>query len=579
MSKRLLTIAGATILVLASTVPFVLRIDDPFEGTELRTVLLELRGLDAALTSDVLELRLGIQRNYDLLTSRRREIEDRSKEFLARSSDLDDPARSRLHEAFSRFQLQLQDRARVLEVFPVDNATLNNSLRLLTATYERARAHLESQGRGASEVASRLEWIERQTLQYFANPSDALRESIQRELKETSALLGDTPGTASSMLGHARIVVDQKSLVDDQLRLLVETSGEPALIETCSVFEMEAHAAAKSTERHRAILSAICLLAVVLTCSIGAWSALRQNSALEREIRERVRIDQEARKLEAELRQAQKLESLGQLAAGVAHEINTPVQFVSDSVHFVRDAVTDLAALLTQYKDLKRAVEAGTATVKAAVALAAAEEDADLEYLLENVPKALERSLEGIDRVATIVRSLKEFAHPEQKEMAPVDLNQAIRSTLTIARNEYKYVADVETDFGELPPVVCNGGNVNQVVLNILVNAAHAITEIVNATGVRGRIVVKTRSEQDTVVIWISDTGGGIPDSVRDRIFDPFFTTKEVGKGTGQGLAIARSVVVDKHGGSLTFETQVGEGTTFCIRLPLAGSSSLSAAA
>jgi signal transduction histidine kinase len=166
---------------------------------------------------------------------------------------------------------------------------------------------------------------------------------------------------------------------------------------------------------------------------------------------------------------------------------------------------------------------------------------------------------------------MKEFAHPDQKEKAPADLNQAIQSTLTIAKNEYKYVAELETELGELPAVNCLIGSVNQVVLNIVVNAAHAIGDVVKGTENRGRIRVATRVEGNCALIAISDTGGGIPDHVRERIFDPFFTTKEVGKGTGQGLAIARSVVVDQHGGSLTFETELGKGTTFFIRLPIAG--------
>jgi len=177
------------------------------------------------------------------------------------------------------------------------------------------------------------------------------------------------------------------------------------------------------------------------------------------------------------------------------------------------------------------------------------------------------------------VRSMKEFAHPDRKEMTQVDINQAIRSTLIIASNEYKYVAEVETGFSEIPPVNCYAGEINQVVLNLIVNAAHAIGDVVKGTPAKGKITVATRSHEDFVEIAIADTGKGIPVDVRSRIFDPFFTTKEVGKGTGQGLAIARSVVVDKHGGTLTFETEVGKGTTFFIRLPIAGADSSSAAA
>jgi len=275
--------------------------------------------------------------------------------------------------------------------------------------------------------------------------------------------------------------------------------------------------------------------------------------------------------LELELRQAQKLESVGRLAAGVAHEINTPIQFVSDSVTFVRDAFSDLKVLVGKYRASNRSILAGRPSGESAREAEQAEETADLEYALTHVPAALERSLEGLDRVATIVASMKEFAHPDQRQMSAIDLNQAIRSTLTISLNEYKYVADVETDLRELPVVTCHPGEINQAILNIVVNAAHAISDVVGKDGRKGRIRVATRRDGDFAVLSISDTGGGIPVAIRDKIFEPFFTTKEVGRGTGQGLAIARSVVVDKHGGELTFETEAGRGTTFFVRIPIAG--------
>ena len=206
-------------------------------------------------------------------------------------------------------------------------------------------------------------------------------------------------------------------------------------------------------------------------------------------------------------------------------------------------------------------------------------------YLSERHAEALAHLLYGINEAGgfvqltgevgtgktTIVRSLKEFAHPDPKEKTRVDLNHAIRSTLTIARNEYKYVADLETDLAPLPTVLCHAGDVNQAVLNLVVNAAHAIADAVKGSSRRGRIRVRTRVEGDAVVIAVEDDGTGIPDAVRDRIFEPFFTTKEVGRGTGQGLAIARAVVVGKHGGAITFETEPGKGTTFFVRLPVDG--------
>jgi len=282
----------------------------------------------------------------------------------------------------------------------------------------------------------------------------------------------------------------------------------------------------------------------------------------------------EARSAQAELADAQRLAAVGTLAAGVAHEINTPVQFVSDSIHFLRDAVGDVFGLIEALRAVKSAAEEGAdpALLRAALEQAEqAEEQADLAYLLEHMPKACERSIDGLERVATIVRSMKEFAHPAQKEMAPADLNRAITSTLTVARNEYKYVAALELELGVLPPVTCHLNEINQVVLNIVVNAAHAIADLVKGTENKGRITIRTMRDGPHAVIAISDTGGGIPLHAQPHIFEPFYTTKEVGRGTGQGLSMAWSAIKERHAGELSFETRPSEGTTFIIKLPIAG--------
>lgn len=272
----------------------------------------------------------------------------------------------------------------------------------------------------------------------------------------------------------------------------------------------------------------------------------------------------------ARLVQEEKLTSVGRLASGIAHEINTPVQFVNDNIVFIRDAMKDLTTLIEKYQQWHRILHDGRPWSEAAAEIAKAEQDADLPYIVENFPAAIQSSLDGLARVATIVRSVKEFAHPDQSEVTSVDLNRAIENTLTIARGEYKYVADVKMELGNLPPVACCASELNQAILNIIVNAAHAIADVVKNTGQRGAITIRTQHEGASVVISIADSGGGISREIRDKIYDPFFTTKEVGRGTGQGLAIARSVIVDKHGGELSFETVLGKGTTFFIRIPVA---------
>jgi len=273
-------------------------------------------------------------------------------------------------------------------------------------------------------------------------------------------------------------------------------------------------------------------------------------------------------KLEAELRQAHKLESMGRLAAGVAHEINTPVQFVSDSVHFVKRAADDTFALLASAQSALHRVAAGASAEEEAVALEARAESIDLAFVQQQVPRALDLALDGLSRVTTIVRSMKEFAYPHTAFMAEADLNQAVRSTLTIARGEYKMYADLETQFGELPRVCCHVGDINQVVLNLVVNAAHAIAA--KKSDDKGTIRVRTEHDGEHVTISVADTGVGIPEHLTEQVYDPFFTTKDIGKGTGQGLSLARTIVVERHGGQLWFESKLGEGTTFFVRLPVA---------
>jgi signal transduction histidine kinase len=274
------------------------------------------------------------------------------------------------------------------------------------------------------------------------------------------------------------------------------------------------------------------------------------------------------KRLELELQSSQRLEAVGHLAAGIAHEINTPIQFVGDNLHFIQGAFADHQAVIRRYGQLHQSVLAGDVPRTVLEDLEKAMETADLEYLDAEIPKALEQSLGGVERIATIVRAMKAFAHPGQKEKLAADLNEALSDTLTVARNELKYVADVETDFGDLPPVVCHLADLNQVFLNLLVNAAHAIGTVMKVSGVKGCIRVKTRLDGDHVTVSISDTGCGIPEAIRTRVFDQFFTTKEVGRGTGQGLALARGIVVEKHGGRITFEPNPPQGTTFLVSVP-----------
>lgn len=272
-----------------------------------------------------------------------------------------------------------------------------------------------------------------------------------------------------------------------------------------------------------------------------------------------------------------KMEAIGQLAAGIAHEINTPIQYIGDNTRFLKNSFEDMLQVLHRYNTLMLDYRAGELNEDKIAELEEFIEEMDLEFIMDEIPPAIEQSLEGISRVSEIVLAMKEFSHPGEKEMAPIDINHAISSTITVSRNEWKYCASIETDFAtDLPPVPCLAGEINQVFLNLILNATHSIQEkIGDAPKEKGTIFFMTRRDDDFITIRISDTGNGIPKHIQDKIFDPFFTTKGVGKGTGQGLAIARSVIVDKHQGKLDFSSDVGAGTVFVISLPLERDDSL----
>jgi two-component system, NtrC family, sensor kinase len=291
------------------------------------------------------------------------------------------------------------------------------------------------------------------------------------------------------------------------------------------------------------------------------------------------------RQTQAKLLQAQKLEAIGQLAAGIAHEVNTPAQYVTDNVTFLQRAFAKLGRVIDAHAKVSDAVRRGDAGVDALEALDATLETSKLEYLQQQVPRAIQQSLEGLGQVSSIVKAMKEFSHPSGGEKQPVDIHDVIESTSLVAKNEWKYVADLELRFDwTLPPVLVLRNELSQVLLNLIINAAHAIAgNLKEGATEKGKITISTRAVGDVVEVRIKDTGDGIPSAVQPHIFEPFFTTKEVGKGTGQGLSICYSVVVDRHQGSIEFETEEGTGTTFVVCLPalreetVAGASEVSA--
>ncbi len=283
----------------------------------------------------------------------------------------------------------------------------------------------------------------------------------------------------------------------------------------------------------------------------------KANRALETQIEERERM-------EGELRMAQKLESIGQLAAGIAHEINTPAQYVGDNIRFLSSSWDDLESVMQAWETDMENDSRDNKSIREAW------NKADVPFLRDEVPVALREATSGVDQIAQIVRAMKEFSHPGDESLRPIDINHTIENIVTVARNEWKYVADIDFDFDvNIPSVPCNVSGLNQVILNLIVNAAQAIAD--NAeNGEKGVISIQTRQDADWVRVVIEDNGPGIPESIRSRVFDPFFTTKEVGSGTGQGLAIAYRIVTEQHRGSISVTPGSDDrGARFTIELPV----------
>jgi signal transduction histidine kinase len=288
---------------------------------------------------------------------------------------------------------------------------------------------------------------------------------------------------------------------------------------------------------------------------------------------EQHKLLRENQRIEKQLMQSQRMEAIGQLAAGIAHEINTPTQYIGDNARFLQGAFADLDGLLESVKKLLEAERTGSVSDKLLDEVENQFREADFDYLNREIPLAIRQSLEGIDHVTNIVGAMKEFSYPGNGEQQAVDLGHIIEGAITLCRSEWKYVAEVVTDFDpELPSVRCMPTDINRVVLNLVVNAAHAIAEAAgNGTTEKGTITIRTIYDEPYAEIRVEDNGAGIPDKIRSRVFDLFFTTKDVGVGTGQGLAITHAIVAEKHGGTICFESEVGRGTTFIVRLPIRG--------
>ena len=358
-------------------------------------------------------------------------------------------------------------------------------------------------------------------------------------------------------------VTDLKSL--DELGL---TLKDYSLYEPTTYFLMLTEAQRSSLEKSACVQQQLTELNDSLTRRVERRTE-RLSEINEELIASQTKLREEMRQreeMEIELRLAQEREALGLLSAGIAHEINTPIQFIGDSLSFIQDAADDLRQAARQVTDL---LDLKNPEIKQK--LLSINENYDLEYLIDRVPESIERAISGVNRVSSIVKSMKAFSHHDVSVKNFANINEAIENTLIVTRNEYKMVAKMETHLGDIPELYCSVGDLNQVFLNLIVNAAQAITQRFNddKNTTLGKITITTRKIANQLVIVIADNGCGIPSTIIERIFDPFFTTKSIGKGSGQGLALCHRVVVNQHGGKIKVDSTPGQGAEFRIYLPI----------
>jgi signal transduction histidine kinase len=538
---------------------------------DLAVALQKLTRSQNDLAEEVLRLRQNPIHHYDGVV----EIQRRAKEAEARIEALlrtaiADPE---LRRAYRSYLAAAQAQRDSVEQFKSMQSLDRNSRRYLSVL---ASSIVSAAGAPVRQdaIAEEIDQIVVDSLAALLNssPDQTLLERIADLAVRIESRGLDDSGGVRVFLDHAAFALRNLQTLERVTQTILEHEARLSIDALRVAHEETLAASLKTADTQRVVLMAIVmgfgLLIVSAHLRLRATNAAlaSRNEGLEEEIRHR----------SAQIAQNQKLESIGQLAAGVAHEINTPAQYVGDNLEFLQQSLDEIQPLLERCTAIEKDPAGSHASTEGIaeplVELSRIAEAVDLEFLVGELPRAVVQSREGIGRISEIVRAMKEFSHPGSDEKKPVDLNHAIESTVTVARNEWKYVAEVETELDPaLPWVPVLAGEFNQVILNIVVNAAHAIAGVEKASGASlGRIGIRTGIEGSHAVIAISDDGPGIPAEIVDRIFDPFFTTKEVGKGTGQGLAIARSTIVDKQGGSISVDTEVGRGTTFEIRIPLA---------
>jgi signal transduction histidine kinase len=566
---------GAVLLAIMVYLLFMSSRTGQAEFDEAKRRLDAVEAFNMRLDAAVFPLLLGYQTDFDLLTQLQRESLAVAARFDAFRSTRESKELARL----------IEQKSSLVDDFKSNVAVLRNSRTIGREMIDELWSEPLVRSLG---VERQLFVVDRAFLAYSIRPDEAanapaLREAIT-QLERAAPELARLPAWPA-FKKHAAKLVEFSEAAGKIVTAIYFLPIAQAVAQRNEELQTQLQAAEKRASHSRTALFVVGVLLLLFGATKAAQvrGHLREIEAANRELDERVRRRTqelseaneslrfeiaERERVESQLHIAHKLESLGQLAAGVAHEINTPTQYVSDNVAFVAAAWNDVSPLL-EHGAVERAPEEKAAR-ESAPSSAAPAAAADLAYLRKEVPAALTQALYGLQQIAGIVAAMRNFSHPGGSQFEPADLNKAIESTVLVARNEWKHYAELTLDLdASLPPVPCDVSAINQAVLNLIVNAAHAIAGA-HAQNELGRITIATRRLEDHAEISIEDDGPGVPREIEERIFDPFFTTKDVGFGTGQGLAIAHSIVSGRHGGSLTHEPgRGGCGARFVIRLRL----------
>ncbi len=530
--------------------------------------------LDAALFPLLFE----VQITYDELTDLQAELRAATQRY----------ARHVRSEQGDELVELVEQKNALIDDFKTEQSVQRNSRAIAEQMLVTLQDRLLSPG---SDAMQRVMAVERALLEYLTQRDEPATQRLVQVLQEAREDLVELAGVTEweVLYAHGMTLATSSARLMDTLQQVWLVPLPQALRDNTEQLAGELAQAASAATGYRRALFGV----AVLLLAFSAWKAVEvrrymamlraTNESLEARVERRTRAIERAnaalrdeitqrQEVELQLRLAQKLEAIGQLAAGIAHEINTPAQYVSDNVSFFTSAWQDLDPLLEDY----RALRAGGSVDSEKAALLW--EQADVDYLRDEMPAALEQARAGLRQIADIVLAIKSFSHPGSGARQALDLNKAVENVVLVARNEWKYVAELTLDLDPgMSPVICDASSVNQAILNLIVNAAQAISEARDRGdhvdrsdhGGFGHIVVSSRREGGFAVICVQDDGPGVPEEIRDRVFDPFFTTKEVGKGTGQGLTIAHRVATEHEGWLRLDSTAEERGARFCLALPL----------